>query len=619
MSGFSRFCRGCGLSVMIFTVSAGLVGCDLAKNQFTYDRPAELKRQDYRDGLAPAAAPEQAAAPVPDFQPVLSTPQELQLPSPLVTVSVNQTVSLRDLLFELAEQAEVDLEMDPQIHGSIIFTAKERPFNEVIDRICAMAGLRYKLKDSNVLRIELDRPYMKTYNVGFLNIARSGETSIQTKVSVGSDGDSSSGGGGEGGASTTTASSSSGSSSRIENKYAGDLWKELDEALEHLLTSTDTDVSLATLSDPVPMPVNPAPVPMSADPDAPPPLPGSPQVSAMPPAAAPTLNVTPASEPVVPNAPATYTISRQTGSVSVFASERQQKLVEKFLNDFRRRASAQVLIEAKVLQVDLTDEFSAGINWSDFDLTGIARVTDLSYPAPDFTTSTAQSVFSALIRPGNDVAAAIAALGRFGTVRALSSPRVTALNNQPAVVNVATSIVYFSLDNLASTVLNGNTTSTEGGLDTKAHAVPEGVLLNVIPSINPDTGEILLNIRPTITKVVSYATDPLPQLLDPSSNIIVQVPQMLTQEMESLIKLQSGQTMVLGGLMQDKNSVTEEGLPIISDLPIVGPLFKKHGDIAQKSELVIFLKATLVGGSNVDDTDRRIYEQFSLDRRPVKM
>src|SRR4051812_6773965 len=112
--GSRHFYRRCGVLLSLFAIVCLVSSCKLAKNQLTYDRASNLDRQDYRDAMAPADVPAEAAAAVPDFQPVLSTPEELRLPSPLVTVSVNQTVSLRDLLFELTEQAGVDLEMDPQ-------------------------------------------------------------------------------------------------------------------------------------------------------------------------------------------------------------------------------------------------------------------------------------------------------------------------------------------------------------------------------------------------------------------------------------------------------------------------------------------------------------------------
>jgi general secretion pathway protein D len=615
MLGFIRFRRRCGFVLALTGVALLLGSCQLAKNQLEFDRSANLDRQDYRDGLQPISPPAANTAPIPDFQPVLSTPEELRLPSPLVTVSVNQTVSLRDLLFELAEQAGIDLELDPQIHGSVIFTAKERPFDEVVNRICEMSGLRYKF-NRDVLRIELDRPYIKTYGIGFLNIDRKGESKIDTSVSL-----SSGSGNGTGG----------GSSSKVETKYQPDLWKELQTNVDQILTSSDTYISLATLSDPVATPVNPTPFSAAADPNdpnaqadaTPPSLPGSARVSAMPAAAAPTLNITPTSEPTVPNAPATSSISRQTGTLTIFASERQQRQVQKFIENFRKQVSTQVLIEAKVLEVTLSDEFSAGIDWGQFNLTGLSNFK-LAFPSPGLNPADSANIFSGVFQPRSNLNVIVSAISRFGTVRALSSPRVTVLNNEPAVVNVAKSVVYFTIK---PTVTPATTTANAiVAFDSTPQSVPEGVLLNVIPRANPDTGEIYLSVRPTVTKIDSFVTDPTVTLTFASAGIVPpsnvtdnKVPQVSVQEMDSLVRLQSGQVMVMGGLMKDSNSTTQLGIPVLGDVPYLGALFRSHSDKIQKSELVILLRAQIVTGSNVEEEDRKIYNTFGLDRRPSRL
>lgn len=613
----SRFFRISTYATAVILVSLTASSCQLAKNQMQHDRAAELDRQDYRDLLAPAPMPAaEDAADMPDFQPVLSTPEDLRLPSPLVTVSVNQTVSLRDLLFELADQADVDLELDPQIRGSLIFTAKERPFDQVVDRISQMAGLRYSFND-NVLRVELDRPFVKNYSVDYLNSTRKADSNIKTKIEMNS-----SGGG------TGAAESTGGSDSNVQTKTEGDLWKELETNLEQILSSSDTYISLATLADPVAAPMNPMPAtgPVDANgvPTTPPPLPGSPQAAPMAAAAAPTLNVTQApAEPLVPNPPATFSLSRQSGILSVFASERQQKQVQKFLDEFRRRSTTQVLIEAKVLQVDLSDEYASGIDWNRFDLTGLVSL-NMTGAASALAPATSNG-FTALINQGSDISAAVSAVSRFGTVRALSSPRVTVLNGQPAVVNVTQNNLYFAFD--VQTEDDNDTNETRITIDSEQRGVPEGVLLNVVPTANPDTGEILLVVRPTVSKITRFVEDPTIALslaaiganvadFDIPAN---QVPEVSVQEIDSILRLQSGQIMVMGGLMKDTNTVTETGVPVLGDLPYLGAAFRSHSDKVVKSELVVFLKAQIVPGSNIDDVDRKLYKNMSLDRRPAKM
>ncbi|MDH5722149.1 MAG: type II and III secretion system family protein, partial [Alphaproteobacteria bacterium] len=169
-------------------VCVSLTGCDLARNYTKPDRAANMEIQDYRDGLAerlPETDKENTRNKVgiPELQPYVSTSTENISPMPLVSVSVNQSIPIKDVLFELAEQAEYDLELDPNISGSIIFTARNKPFDVVIDRISDIAGLRYEF-NKDFLRVELDTPYNKVYKVDYLSFIRNNEGSVSTNVSV---------------------------------------------------------------------------------------------------------------------------------------------------------------------------------------------------------------------------------------------------------------------------------------------------------------------------------------------------------------------------------------------------------------------------------------------------
>jgi general secretion pathway protein D len=590
--GLRYFFRSFCTLAVIALVTVSLGSCTAAKNQMVLDRPADKEFQNYRDALAPVKLPDEAVSAAPDFRPIVAVPSDMKLPSPLVTVSVNQTVSLRDLMFELAEQTGIDLEMDPQIHGSIIFTAKDRPFNEVVDRICEMSGLSYQFKN-NVLHVELDRPYVKNYKVDYMNVSRKSSSSINNNISVSGAG--------------SNVSSSAGSSSSISNDSDSNFWRELDDGLRQILTASDTYASMATQADPVSSTTAAMPLIDVNNPNpatTPPPLPTA--------TSAPSLNVAQAEfVPPPPNQPATYAVSKETGVVSVFASERQHRLVKKFLHDLRAVSTVQVLIEAKVLEVSLTDEFSAGIDWGSVKLTGF---TNLS---ADFTSSTAGSGITAVfdLGKGNNVAPVIDALSTFGTVRALSSPRVTVMNNNPAVVNVSENRVYFTIK--ATTTTTGSPPATTTTYDTTQQSVPEGVLLNVVPSANAATGEIILAVRPTVSKKVGDVEDPTISLN--GGSVVNLIPEMSVQEIDSIIKIQSGQTLVMGGLMKDQNNVTRNGVPLLGEVPLFGALFRNHGDSIRKSELVILLRATIVPGSNADDQDRKIYKEFGLDRRPVRL
>ena len=134
------------------TAVIGLSGCDLANNHTKLDRAANLEMQDYRDAMAPREAelPAELENGVPELENYVMSDASEFAPMPIVSVSLNQNVPLRDALFEMAKEAGYDIELDPRISGSIIFTARNKPLDIVINRISEIAGLRYKFEDDTI-------------------------------------------------------------------------------------------------------------------------------------------------------------------------------------------------------------------------------------------------------------------------------------------------------------------------------------------------------------------------------------------------------------------------------------------------------------------------------------
>ena len=612
-------------SVTLATVLAVALGsCALSRNQLATDRSGDLERDDFRRMLAARPLPEEAKAPIPELESVVAMPDTLKNKMPIVSVSVNQTVPLRDVMFELAQQAKIDIELDPQIRGSVIFTARQRPFDEVIGRICAMAGLRWYF-DRDVLRVELDRPYLRTYKMDYLNVSRAIESKINTNISVVS---------GEG--------ADVGSSAKVETKVETDFWGSIEQNIEQILASTDTRVALATLADPEAQPrmgltpaVDPATAAAGQEGGAIPPVaPGGEPVQMTTnangiPSGPPVLSVqfpTAPTDPPIPNPPSTFSVNKDNGLINVFATEQQQKEIGRYLSEVHRNATAQVLIEAKVLEVALSDEYNTGINWNEageIDLTGLVSLSG-SFERPAFNPSLSGGAFTAKLQPGRDLEMAVSALSRFGTVRALSSPRVTVLNHQTAVLNMAQNNVFFEVDVTVET--DDDTGDRTVSVDSNAKSVPEGVMLNVVPTVNLDTNEISMVVRPTVTRIINTVEDPgvaialatadVPDLDELLENVTNEVPEVSIQEVDSLVKMQSGDVMVLGGLMQDRTATEEVGIPVLSDVPVLGNVFKNHKDKITKSELVIFLKARIIPGSGVEVLDTELINKFGRDRRP---
>lgn len=662
-------------SLVALSVFLPVVGCDLANNHLKIDRSGNKEVQDYRDALAPRevgyADQNSDTSGIPDLQSYVADDVEKLPPMPLVSVSINQSIPLREALFELAKQADFDIELDPRIQGSVIFTARNKPFDVVIDRLCQISGLRYKF-DGDTMRVELDTPYSKNYKIDYISFVRKNSSTMKTDVSVASSGDS----GGVGGGSIFSVDSSSES----------DFWAELDTNLKQILesgtrgsylkTSQDPQVTLSAVSPaqpPVP-PIDAAAVAPQAGDDmgsyisAPMGLPADSTAadSASVSAPAPDVNVDTSATPAVPasggavqpspvglgddqdaqkntqSGPQTlrieslpssssagtpnavdftpsYSINKQAGIVSVFANERLQKQIQEYLSDLRRSTTAQVLIEAKVLEVSLTDEFSTGIDWNvlgagDLSLSG-------TFTKPSLNPSST-NVF-AISSDGDNLSTFVRALSRFGTVHALASPRLTVLNNQSAVLNVAKNQVYFELQVQSDSTSDGTNQTTNTTIDTNIKTVPEGVLINVLPSINLDKHSISMQLRPTVTKIAGFVPDPGVAYIAQQNNIDVEsnIPIVNIQEVDSVLNVKSGQMMVMGGLLEDNTTSQQGGVPVASEVPVFGGLFRNQGDKVEKKELVIFLKATILddAGNSIDQTDRDLYRIFSQDRRPSKL
>ncbi|PCK00329.1 MAG: type II and III secretion system family protein [Zetaproteobacteria bacterium] len=596
----------------IACASIALLSCDLATNYTKTDRAANMEFQDFRDGLAerlPEVPKNDVAstASIPALQPYISSTPDSMKSVPLVSVSVNQTVPLKDILYELATQAEYDLELDPNIHGSIIFTARNKPFDLVIKRICDMAGLRYKFEDS-FLRVELDTPYVKNYKIDYLSFIRSNSGNVSTTVSVVS---------GEG---TDTGSSYSASSESVS-----DFWGELELNLEQILGGVSTG-GLKTKRDPkiTVADANPNVDAVSPQQNA------EGGVTVQPPEV--ILNVE--SLPVDDDNGAsdddeadafTFSLNKQAGLISVFSSERGHKDIVKYLHEIRRSITSQVLVEAKIFEVTLKDEYITGIDWE--------VLTQNSKGVVRFLNATPGAAITALTQPGgsvaetsnfqigyggNDVGVFMDAIAGFGTVRALASPRLTVMNNQSAVLNVATNRVFFEID------LNRETDDDTGDvtleIDTEIKSVPEGVLINVQPSINLEKRTISMFIRPTVTNIVGTVQDPSIALVG-AGLITSAIPEVNVQEIDTVVMVNSGQAIVMGGLLQDRVVSKKESVPVLGEIPVFGNLFRTQDDLISKTELVIFLKATILDSpdQSIHDTDRDLYRTFSGDRRPFKL
>jgi MSHA biogenesis protein MshL len=568
------------------------------------DRDFKLNHQDYNKALAPKAPIEKAARGSSlDLAPVVAEDQRDVLPQPLVSVTVNQDVPIRDIFYELAKQAQVDLELDPDIRGSVIFTAYNRPFDSVVERLADIAGLRYNF-ENNVLRVEMDRPYMKVYRIDYTGLTRKFTSEIKSNTGVDASAIGASGGGG----------GQNGSKSTITTDISADFWKEIETNLSQLLEvgryqQRQGAKTAAPLTTPNAIPAVTTEQLAST---------GAPSAGAQPSAAIPMSTEQKEEEKLESSGglgDPYFAINKQAGLINIFASAKQHNQVANYLTQLRKATSTQVLIEAKVLEVALNNEYSMGIDWNQFVASDL--ILNATLTNPNFLINPATTQAFNIGVNGDDFRAVLSALSRFGTARTLSSPRLTVMNNQSALLNVSENRVFFDLD---VTVQQGTGLGVPPMMtvNSEIRSVPEGIIINVHPTVDVDTNQVTMNLRPSITKIVGQVEDPAVAFVAGGTALANNIPIVAVREMDSVVQMRSGETIVLGGLMQDSNQSTQVAVPVLGEIPIVGGLFRSQGDMNKKTELVILIKASVIT-PRPHETDKELYETFGRDRRPIAM
>lgn len=623
-------------SALAGTVAMVLASCA----QYTdYDPSAGLQKEDY-EALLNRRAPEQDAKmeepPIPDFQPVLAAPSAPELADVRrVSIAVTDATPLRDILIELARKAGVDLEMDPRISGGIIYTATDRPFVEVIERIAELGELRYEFRN-NSLKIEVDDPYIDYYRLDYPDLTRSSSSTSQTTTDV-SNAIRGAGGSGSG---TSQSDVSVGSNS------SSDFWSSVGDGIESILNATNT--RQGRVSDNQEQAFVPATTDASIededDEDDTQSLVESAtgvQGLGNPLLADRASNMGQPSPAMAAGQPAQnaaidtafYSMNQQAGVVTVFGSKKQHRLISDYLNRLRRSVLSQVLIEAKIVEVTLADQYRTGVDWNsigegpdgafrgdnqslDLDTNFSRNVATDSFPNP-----TIGLVWN---NTDIDLNVAVSLINAFGTTRTLSSPRVTVVNNQTALLKVAENEVFFEINvDFQPATTNSVSVTT---FDSRVQTVPIGIVMTVQPSIDSEGERISMSMRPSITRLVRRVEDPGVQLqlaainAQNGTNLAVSsaVPIIETREMDSIVTMESGQVVVMGGLMQEVSINNREGAPGLMDVPILGNAFAQNTRETKMVELVIFLRATIVGDrDSVHEEDIRLYNKFAPDPRPL--
>ena len=292
----------------------------------------------------------------------------------------------------------------------------------------------------------------------------------------------------------------------------------------------------------------------------------------------------------------------------VRATASRHKKIQALIDEAIQNARRQVLIQVTIAEVTLNNNYQAGIDWTVINNKGTAAGLSAFSSTLAGTPVTALSSFvldytNPNTPPDHVINATIKLLHEFGDVNILSTPQIMTLNNQTAVLKVVDDIVYFKVDAQTSQ----SQTNTVTTFDTTPKTVSVGVSMSVTPQINANDS-IILNIRPSVSRVLRFVNDPNPQLTIPSG-----VPELRVREFETMLQVNSGQVAVLGGLMENNNQIDNAGTPGISKVPLLGDLFKSRGRQYRKTELVIFLRPQIIRNPSLEG-DFKQYKTF-LERK----
>lgn len=552
--------------------------------------------------------PPLAAGPAPEFVP--APPQMPKAPKAtpkqeLYTV-VMQNVDVQDMLFALARDARLNVDIHPSISGRVTMNVSDQTLFEILDRVAKQVDLRYEVQGRN-LSILPDAPYLKHYRVDYPNIQRDANTKTNTSTSVASTG------------AGADAASNNGSSSSIENTANNRFWQSLVGNVRDLLRETDKVIPDAVAGGNAGTSPNAA---AAAQPNGQANAGGATAANAsVATTGAPAGAATAANGRNIFREAASVIAHTETGTLSVRATQAQHARVSEFLDRVMRAARRQVLIEATIVEVDLSSRYQQGIDWSLVASGG--SITDPGVfirPTGSSSGMATGGLVSGLLRinrtdtnflDGRDLGMALSFLESFGTLRVLSSPKISVLNNQTSVLKVVDNRVYFNISVTPGTPATTTTAATPATYTSTINTVPIGFLMNVTPQVS-ESGEITLNLRPTISRITGYATDPNPALAQ--NQIVNRIPEVQTREMESILRVQSGSIAVLGGLMQDSRNNLSDEVPMVNRLPLIGNLFKYRDETSKKTELVIFLRPTVLQDPSLEG-DFRDYRQILQDAR----
>lgn len=263
--------------------------------------------------------------------------------------------------------------------------------------------------------------------------------------------------------------------------------------------------------------------------------------------------------------------------------------IASFLTDVEEGSKRQVLIQAHIMEVSLKDSFAMGIDWRTIiDKSSGFSIAQALLPTSSGTATAGSNVFK-ISGNGSDFGVMLDAMKEQGNINMLSSPKITALNNQKAVIKLTTKEVSWVSTKTTSTTLSGSDTFT-----TTPQVDEVGIFLDVTPQIGQD-GSIIMQIHPSVSEIREISTSPDKTSTKPVIDV---------REIDTMVDARAGETIVIAGLISDKLLEAKRGVPILGDIPYLGALFSYNKQTRTKAELVIMMTPYFLNAKTIDEIRR---------------
>ncbi len=293
------------------------------------------------------------------------------------------------------------------------------------------------------------------------------------------------------------------------------------------------------------------------------------------------------------------TINRLTGTIMVTASRKGMDRIESYLANVRKVLNRQVMIEARIIEVQLSEGLNLGIDWSFLqNIKGLGGAVNTGFGSLNIGTRSFSAATDAAAGASNfqvgvtkaNFQSLLTALKKQGDVKTLSNPKINVMNGHASILTVGRNTSYIAKVSSTTTAAAGSTPLTTFSVETGS--ILSGMIIGIVPYIS-DTGEISLNVTPITSDLVTLTEKSIGAV---GNQTTISIPTVDLREMTTTVKMQDGQLVIIGGLISRKTTNQDEKVPFVGDIPFFGKLFTRANNVEERSELVLLLKPQIVNG-----------------------